>query len=64
MVVLGLVRENATWLHAVAVMMGVVSVGRLVGIVADGSGQVAIQARVLELVIAGVMVAAGRFVKG
>ena len=58
MLALGLATHQATWFLAVAIVMGVVILGRLVGIVADGFDKAVVPPLVVELVIAGVLVSA------
>lgn len=56
--VIGLVRGDTTWFLAVAVMMTVVTVGRLVGLGLDGMDPVGLKAAIAELVIVALMVGA------
>ena len=63
MLVLGLVAANTMWFLAVAILMGGVAIGRLVGIVADGFEKKTLMNVVIELVIGGVLVTA-HFVLG
>ena len=56
LMLLGVWRNNTTWLLAAAVMMGVVAFGRLVGFIFDGFDAALVTPLVVELVIVGVMV--------
>jgi len=57
MLALGLATGDGTWLLAVAVLMVLVAAGRIVGIVADGFDKAVMPPLVIELVLAGTMVA-------
>ncbi len=60
MIVVGLVRKNTEWLLAVAVLLGVATLGRIVGLGLDGVAPAAVQATVAEAVIVAVMLLAHR----
>ena len=60
MLVLGVVRGNTTWFLAVAVLMGLIAFGRLVGFAVDGTDQATVTAFVAELIIIAVLVFADR----
>ena len=57
---LGLRPGAGAWLHAVAVVMVCIAVGRAIGLVVDGFQVGTLAVTVLELVMAGVLVAAAR----
>ncbi len=63
MLVLGLATGETLWFLAVAILMGAVVIGRLVGIVADGFAKVVLPNLVAEIVIGGGLVTA-HFVLG
>lgn len=58
MLVLGIASGQVLWFLAVAIVMGVVIVGRVVGIVADGFHKAVVPPLVVEIVIGGVLVTA------
>lgn len=58
MLVLGLATHETIWFLAVAIVMGIAIIGRLVGIVADGFDKAVVPPLVVEVVIGGVLVAA------
>ena len=58
MLAVGLATGQTLWFLAVAIVMGVVIVGRGVGIVADGFDKAVVPPIVVELVIGSVLVAA------
>lgn len=58
MLVLGLVTQDTLWFLAVAITMGAVILGRLVGIASDGFDKAVVPPLFVELVIASVLVAA------
>jgi hypothetical protein len=58
MIVLGLVLQETVWFLAVAVVMGVAAVGRIVGIATDGFDKAVVRPLVVEIVVAVVAVAA------
>ncbi len=60
MLVLGLVRRNTVWFLAVAVIMGAATLGRGVGLVADGFDPGSLRPFIVELVIVVLTVAAHR----
>jgi len=60
MIVVGLVRKNTEWFLAVAVLMAVATLGRVVGLGLDGVVPAAIKPTVIEAVIVAVMLAAHR----
>jgi len=61
LLILGLLRREATWLLAVAALMVVIALGRLVGFALDGApAQETIVAFGFEVVIAAVLVLAAR----
>jgi len=61
LLILGLVRREATWLLAVVVLMVVIALGRLVGFALDGApAQETIVAFGFEVVIAAVLLLAAR----
>lgn len=51
MILLGIRGKNTAWLLAVALVMGVLSVGRAVGLVADGFSAETVRPLVVELVL-------------
>ena len=55
MLALGLWQRNSTWFLAVAVLMGTIAFGRLVGFVADGVTGTAVTNFVIEIVAIGLM---------
>ena len=57
---LGLRPGAGAWLHAVAVVMVCIAVGRAIGLIVDGFQVGTLAVTVLELVMAGVLVAAAR----
>ena len=63
MLVLGLATGETLWFLAVAILMGAVVIGRLVGIVADGFDKAVLPNLVAEIVIGGGLVTA-HFVLG
>ncbi len=63
MLVLGLATGETLWFLAVAILMGVVVVGRLVGVATDGFDKAVAPALVVELVMGGALVA-GHLVLG
>lgn len=58
MIVLGLATEQTVWLLAVALLMGVAAIGRVVGIAADGYDKAVLRPLVAEVVISAVAVLA------
>lgn len=58
MLALGLATGQTLWLLAVAIVMGAVAVGRVVGIVSDGLDRAVIPPLVVELVIGSTLVVA------
>ena len=64
MLALGLASGNTTWFLAVAILMGMVAVGRVVGLVADGFDKAVVPPLVIELVIGGLVVAGHVLVAG
>lgn len=58
LIVLGLATGETTWLLAVAVVMGAIIVGRVVGVVLDGFDKAVVPPLVIELVVGGALVAA------
>ena len=58
MMIVGLVRRNTEWFLAVATLMVVASIGRIIGLAVDGVDPSAIRATVVEVVIAALLVAA------
>jgi hypothetical protein len=58
MIIGGLVRKNTEWFLAVAALMAVATLGRLVGLGLDGVDPAAVKAAVVEAVIVVVMVIA------
>ncbi|MEM9630792.1 MAG: DUF4345 family protein [Pseudomonadota bacterium] len=58
MLVFGLMSGQTLAFVAVAIVMGAVAFGRIVGIVADGADKAVVPPLIVELVIAGVLVAA------
>lgn len=60
MIIVGLVRKNTEWFLAVAVLMAVATLGRVVGLGLDGVAAPGVAAAVIEAVIVGVMIAAHR----
>jgi hypothetical protein len=59
-IVLGLFPRATRWLHAAALILGTIAVGRLVGIVADGSPRSAITALIVEVVFVILLVVGAR----
>ena len=57
---LGLRPGGRVWLHAVAIVMVCIAAGRTIGLIADGFETRTLAITVLELVMAGVLVAAAR----
>ena len=57
---LGLRPGGGAWLHAVAIVMVCIAAGRTVGLIADGFQVRTLAFTALELVMAGVLVAAAR----
>ncbi|MCZ0945277.1 MAG: DUF4345 family protein [Gammaproteobacteria bacterium] len=55
MLALGLWQRNSTWFLAVALLMGTIAFGRLVGFVADGVTGMAVTSFVIEIVVIGLM---------
>lgn len=55
MLALGLWQRNSTWFLAVALLMGTIAFGRLVGFVADGVTGMAVTNFVIEIVVIGLM---------
>ncbi len=55
MLALGLWQRNATWFLAVALLMGTIAFGRLVGFVADGVTGMAMANFIIEIVVIGLM---------
>ena len=55
MLALGLWQRNSTWFLAVALLMGTIAFGRLVGFVADGVTGLAVTNFVIEIVVIGLM---------
>ena len=61
MLILGLVRGRAVWFLAVALLMGLIALGRLIGFVMDGNPATAtLVAFCFEIVIAAVLLLASR----
>ena len=58
MLALGLATGQTVWFLAVAIFMGVVVFGRLVGILADGFDKAVVPPLAVELVIAGALISA------
>ena len=58
MLVSGLLLQETVWFLAVAVVMGVAAIGRIVGIAVDGFDKAVVRPIVVEVVIAVVAVAA------
>ncbi|UTW59950.1 DUF4345 family protein [Kordiimonas sp. SCSIO 12603] len=56
MLVLGYMQEQTMWYLAVAILLGAVAIGRLVGLVFDGFDKAAIPPLIVELVMVGVLV--------
>ncbi|MGH1340777.1 MAG: DUF4345 family protein [Nannocystales bacterium] len=63
MLILGLTTGDTTWLLSVALIMGAVAMGRIVGIVSDGLVKEVVPPLLVELVIGGALVTA-HFVLG
>ncbi|MEM7341583.1 MAG: DUF4345 family protein [Actinomycetota bacterium] len=57
MIITGLATDDTTWFLAVALVMAAAIVGRLVSLAVDGVSQSVIPPLVIEIVIAGVLVA-------
>ncbi len=55
MLALGLWQRNSTWFLAVALLMGTIAFGRVVGLVADGVTGTAVTNFVIEIVMIGLM---------
>lgn len=60
MVVMGFVRRNTEWFLAFAFVMAVVSVGRIVGLAADGVDSASVRPLVIELLLVALAVLAHR----
>ena len=61
LLILGIMQRKAEWFLAVAVLMALIALGRLIGFIADGNpSQSTVIAFGFELVIAAVLVLAGR----
>lgn len=58
MLALGLATGDTTWFASVALLMGAVIVGRVVGVVADGFDRAVVPPLVVEVVIGSVLMAA------
>lgn len=57
---LGIVQQKAQWFYAVAILMGVIALGRLVGFVVDGGpGDATLPAFISELVFVAILTFAG-----
>jgi hypothetical protein len=59
-VVLGLFPRATRWLHAAALIIAVIAIGRLVGFVADGATRSAITALIVEVVFVVMLVIGAR----
>ena len=64
MLALGLASYETIWFLAVAILMGVVVIGRVVGIVADGFDKAVVPPLIVEQVIGGVLVTAHVVLRG
>jgi hypothetical protein len=65
LLVIGLVSQRAEWFFAVAVVIGLIAFGRLVGFVMDGTpASTSLTAFTVELVIVLLMFAASRMIVG
>ncbi len=58
LLLLGLVTMNTTWFLAVAVLMGLAGLGRVVGLALDGVDKETVKPAVVEFVMAGVLLLA------
>lgn len=61
---LGIAMREGLWFMAVSLLMGVVILGRLVGIAVDGFDRAVVPPLVVELVIGGVLLAAALLITG
>jgi len=60
LLVLGLVQQKAQWFYAVAILMGLIALGRLIGFVLDGGpSDVTLPAFIAELVFVAILTFAG-----
>ena len=60
LLVLGLVQQKAQWFYAVAILMGLIALGRLIGFVLDGGpSDVTLPAFIVELVFVAILTFAG-----
>ena len=60
LLVLGLVQQKAQWFYAVAILMGLIALGRLIGFVLDGGpSDVTLPAFIAELVFVVILTFAG-----
>ena len=57
---LGLVTRDGRWFQALAVVLGCIAAGRVVGMLADGFAQSSLMPMIIELVMVGVLLLAAR----